>query len=61
MKRLVNLAKNEQGWPGVSSSYFSIFSFIYFLFYLFFLLLLLVVFFLFSFSSSLKKFSVSHF
>ena len=46
MKRLVNLAKNEQGWPGVSSSYFSIFSFLFFLF---------------SFSSSLKKFSVSHF
>ena len=45
MKPHVKLAKNEQVWHGVSSSYFSIFSFIYFLFYLFFLLLLLVVFF----------------
>ena len=42
MKPHVKLAKNEQVWHGVSSSYFS---FIYFLFYLFFLLLLLVVFF----------------
>ena len=45
MKPHVKLAKNEQVWHGVSSSYFSIFSifsFIYFLFYLFFLLLLLV-------------------
>lgn len=59
MKPHVKLAKNEQIWHGVSSSYFSIFSFIYFLFYLFFLLLLLVVFsflfFLFSFSSSCRN------
>ena len=55
MKPHVKLAKNEQVWHGVSSSYFSIFSFIYFLFYLFFLLLLLVVFFFFSFSSSCRK------
>lgn len=59
MKPHVKLAKNEQVWHGVSSSYFSIFSFIYFLFYLFFLLLLLVVFsflfFLFSFSSSCRN------
>lgn len=59
MKSHVKLAKNEQVWHGVSSSYFSIFSFIYFLFYLFFLLLLLVVFsflfFLFSFSSSCRN------
>ena len=54
MKPHVKLAKNEQVWHGVSSSYFSIFSFIYFLFYLFFLLLLLVVFF-FSFSSSCRN------
>ena len=58
MKPHVKLAKNEQVWHGVSSSYFSIF-FIYFLFYLFFLLLLLVVFsflfFLFSFSSSCRN------
>ena len=33
MKPHVKLAKNEQVWHGVSSSYFS---FIYFLFYLFF-------------------------
>ena len=59
MKPHVKLAKNEQVWHGVSSSYFS---FIYFLFYLFFLLLLLVVFFfsfflffLFSFSSSCRN------
>ena len=32
MKPHVKLAKNEQVWHGVSSSYFSIFSFIYFLF-----------------------------
>ena len=31
MKPHVKLAKNEQVWHGVSSSYFSIFSFIYFL------------------------------
>lgn len=55
MKPHVKLAKNEQVWHGVSSSYFSIFSFIYFLFYLFFLLLLLVVFFFFSFSSSCRN------
>ena len=62
MKPHVKLAKNEQVWHGVSSSYFSIFSFIYFLFYLFFLLLLLVVFFfsfflffLFSFSFSCRN------
>lgn len=60
MKPHVKLAKNEQIWHGVSSSYFSIFSFIYFLFYLFFLLLLLLVvfsflFFLFSFSSSCRN------
>lgn len=59
MKPHVKLAKNEQVWHGVSSSYFSIFSFIYFLFYLFFLLLLLVffsfLFFLFSFSSSCRN------
>ena len=59
MKPHVKLAKNEQVWHGVSSSYFSIFSFISFLFYLFFLLLLLVVFFfsffLFSFSSSCRN------
>ena len=60
MKPHVKLAKNEQVWHGVSSSYFSIFSFIYFLFYLFFLLLLLLVvfsflFFLFSFSSSCRN------
>lgn len=59
MKPHVKLAKNEQVWHGVSSSYFSIFSFIYFLCYLFFLLLLLVVFFfsffLFSFSSSCRN------
>ena len=59
MKPHVKLAKNEQVWHGVSSSYFSFFSFIYFLFYLFFLLLLLVVFsflfFLFSFSSSCRN------
>ena len=35
MKRHVKLAKNEQVWHGVSSSYFSIFSFIYFLFFFF--------------------------
>ena len=56
MKPHVKLAKNEQVWHGVSSSYFS---FIYLLFYLFFLLLLLVVFFfsffLFSFSSSCRN------
>lgn len=60
MKPHVKLAKNEQVWHGVSSSYFSIFSFIYFLCYLFFLLLLLLVvfffsFFLFSFSSSCRN------
>ena len=59
MKPHVKLAKNEQVWHGVSSSYFSIFSFIYFLCYLFFLLLLLVVFFFFffffSFSSSCRN------
>ena len=32
MKPHVKLAKNEQVWHGVSSSYFSIFSFIYFIF-----------------------------
>ena len=50
MKRLVNLAKNEQGWPGVSSSYFSIFSFIYFLFLSFLLATSSCRFFLFFFS-----------
>ena len=57
MKPHVKLAKNEQVWHGVSSSYFSIFSFIYFLFYLFFLLLLLVAFF---FSFFLVFFFSSH-
>ncbi len=57
MKPHVKLAKNEQVWHGVSSSYFSIFSFIYFLCYLFFLLLLLVVFF---FSFFLVFFFSSH-
>ena len=57
MKPHVKLAKNEQVWHGVSSSYFSIFSFIYFLFYLFFLFLSFFsfLFFLFSFSSSCRN------
>lgn len=59
MKPHVKLAKNEQVWHGVSSSYFSIFSFIYFLFS--FLLatsscrFFLFFFFLFSFSSSCRN------
>ena len=32
MKPHVKLAKNEQVWHGVSSSYFSIFSFLFFFF-----------------------------
>ena len=59
MKPHVKLAKNEQVWHGVSSSYFSIFSFIYFLFYLsscyFFLSFFSFLFFLFSFSSSCRN------
>lgn len=55
MKPHVKLAKNEQVWHGVSSSYFSIFSFIYFLFYLFFLPFFSFLFFLFSFSSSCRN------
>lgn len=55
MKPHVKLAKNEQVWHGVSSSYFSIFSFIYFLFYRFFLSFFSFLFFLFSFSSSCRN------
>ena len=63
MKPHVKLAKNEQVWHGVSSSYFSIFSlFFYFFFYLFsFLSFLLATsscrffLFFFSFSSSCRN------
>ncbi len=59
MKPHVKLAKNEQVWHGVSSSYFSIFSFIYFLFIFsscyFFLSFFSFLFFLFSFSSSCRN------
>ena len=50
MKPHVKLAKNEQVWHGVSSSYFSIFSFIYFLFLSFLLATSSCRFFLFFFS-----------
>ena len=50
MKCLVNLAKNEQGWPGVSSSYFSIFFFYLFSFLSFLLATSSCRFFLFFFS-----------
>ena len=57
MKPHVKLAKNEQVWHGVSSSYFSIFSFIYFLFLSFLLATSSCRFFLFlfSFSSSCRN------
>ena len=58
MKPHVKLAKNEQVWHGVSSSYFSIFSFIYFLFLSFLLATSscrFFLFFLFSFSSSCRN------
>ena len=50
MKPHVKLAKNEQVWHGVSSSYFSIFSFIDFLFLSFLLATSSCRFFLFFFS-----------
>lgn len=64
MKPHVKLAKNEQVWHGVSSSYFSIFSFIYFLFLSFLLATsscrFFFSFFLVFFFFFLKKFSVRH-
>ena len=59
MKPHVKLAKNEQVWHGVSSSYFSIFFYLFSFFIFsscyFFLSFFSFLFFLFSFSSSCRN------